>query len=54
MLPRVNSYSRGKVNELKRYVYGNTVRRKNDNPILDTREYHVEFDDGEVSKPAEN
>ena len=46
MLPRGNSYASGKVIGLKRKADGNAVGRKNDNPILDTREYRVEFDDG--------
>ena len=48
MLPRGNRYSRGKVIRRKRDAYGNSVGKSNDNPILDTREYPVEFDDGEV------
>ena len=54
MLPRGNSYARGKVIGRKRDADGNDVGRSNDNPILDTREYSVEFDDGEVSKLTEH
>ena len=43
MFPRGNSYA-----------YGNAVGRSNDNPIIDTREYSVEFDDGEVSELTAN
>ena len=48
MLTRGKSYARGNVIGRKRDAYGNAVGRSNDNPILDTREYSVEFDDGEV------
>ena len=44
VFPRGNIYTIGKVIGWKRYEYGNTVVRTNDNPILDTREYHVDFD----------
>ena len=54
MLPRGNKYSIGKVIGLKRDVDGNSIGRENDTPILDTREYFVEFDDGEVSERMEN
>ena len=46
MLPIGNSYDIGKATRRKRDADGNTVGRKNDNPILDTR---IEFDDGEIS-----
>ena len=54
MLPRGSRYARGKVIGRKRNAYGNAVVRTNGNPILDTREYCVGFDDGEVSELAEN
>ena len=54
ILPRGNSYARGKVVGRKRDAYGNGVGRTYENPILDTREYQVDFDDGEVSKLTEN
>ena len=54
MLPRGNSYARGKFIGWKRDVDGNSVGRTNDNPILDTREYCVEFDYGEVGKLKAN
>ena len=50
MLPRGNTYARGKVIGQKIYASGNAVGSMNDNPILDTCKYHVEFDDGEVSE----
>jgi len=33
---------------------GNTIGRANDNPILDSREYNVQFDDGGVSELTAN
>ena len=54
MFPIGKSYSRGKVIRQKRDAYWNAVGRENDNPILDTREYYVEFDNGEVRKLTEN
>ena len=54
MLTRGNIYVRGKVMGLKRDTYGNAIGSMNDNPIIDTREYHVDFDDGEVRKLTAN
>ena len=54
IFPVVNSYARWKVIGRKRYADGNNVGRKNDNPILETRKYPVEFDDGEVIKMRAN
>ena len=54
ILPRRNSYARGKVIRRKRDTDGNAVGRENDNPIIDTREYCVEFNDGEVSELTSN
>ena len=54
MLPRGSSYARGKVIGRKRDADGNVVGRSNENPILDTREYRVQFDDGEVSELTAN
>ena len=54
IFPRGNSYARGKFIGWKRDADGNAVGRSNDNPILDTREYNYEFDDGEVSKLTAN
>ena len=49
MFPRGNSYARGKAIGRKRDAESNVIGRTNENPILDTSEYHVDFDDGEVS-----
>ncbi len=46
--------SRGRVTKLKRDNDGNPIRRANNNPILDTREYIVEFDDSDVTKLTAN
>ena len=54
MLPRGNSYARGKVIGPKRDADGNDVGKTNYNPILDTRAYHVEVYDGYVRKLTEN
>ena len=50
MLPRRNSHSIVKVIRSKRDSDGNAVGTSNDKHILDTREYHVKFDDGQVIK----
>ena len=54
MLPRGNTYARRKVIRQKRYSNENSVRRMKNKPILNTWEYRIEFDDGEVSKVIEN
>ena len=54
MLPRGNTYARGKVIGRKRDGSGNAVGIINDNPILETRKYCVEFNEGEVSKLTAN
>ena len=54
MFPRRNSYARGKFIGQKRDAVWNAVGSSNDNLILDTREYSVKFDDGEVSKLTAN
>ena len=54
MLPRGDTYSRGRVTGRKIDVDGNVVGRRKDNPILDTRKYCVEFDDGEVIELTSN
>ena len=53
-LQRGNSYARGEFIVWKRDSDGNAVGKTNDNPILDTREYRIEFDDEEVRKMTEN
>ena len=54
ILPRGNTYARGKSIGQKRNADWNSVRIRNNNPILDNRKYDVEFDDGEVRKLTEN
>ena len=49
-----NTYARGKVIRRKIDADRNYVGRSNNNPILDTREYCVEIDDGDVSKLTAN
>ena len=49
MLPRGGTPARGRVTERKRDHKGNVIGRSNANPILDTREYEVKFEDGDVS-----
>ena len=50
MFPIGNTYARGKFIGLRIDASGNSVVRRNDNPILDTQEYCFEFDDGKVRK----
>jgi hypothetical protein len=47
MLPKGGVMVKGHVTARKRDWDGNPVRRANDNPILDTRSYIVDFDDGD-------
>ena len=54
MLPRGNNFARGRVIFRKRGADGNPTGRANANPILDTREYQVDFGDVEVSELTEN
>ena len=54
MLSRGNNYYRRKVIGQKRDADGNAIGRRNKNPIIDMREYHVEFDDGEVRQLTAN
>ena len=54
MLPRGDSMTRGRVIHRKRDADGNLVGRSNDNPILDTQEYEVEFANGEVTELTGN
>ena len=53
-LPRGDDMSLGTVTKRKRDRDGNPVGRHNDNPILDSRVYEVEFPDGEVLEYAAN
>jgi hypothetical protein len=54
MLPRGDSFVRGKVVSRKRNADGNPIGVSSSNPILDTREYEVEFPDGTSSAYAAN
>ena len=54
MLPRGDTLARGPVTERKRYHKGNVIGRSNANPILDTREYEVKFEDGDVTELTAN
>jgi hypothetical protein len=46
LLENMGTVSKGKVTGRKRDAEGNPIGRRNANPILDTREYEVEFPDG--------
>ena len=46
--------TRGKVIYRKRDAEGNLIGRANNNPILDTRQYQVQFADGEVTELTAN
>ena len=50
MLPCGGTLARGRVKERKRDHEGNVIGWSNANPILDTREYKVKFEDGDVTK----
>ena len=54
MLPRGGTLARGQVTERKRDHEGNVIGRSNANPILDTREYEVKFEDGDVTELTTN
>ena len=54
VFPRGDNMDRGEVVSWKQDVYGNSIVRENANPILDSRWYEVEFDDGEVTDLTEN
>lgn len=53
-LPRGDRMAVGRVAKRKRDDDDNPVGRANANPILDTREYVVEFEDGEVTELTAN
>jgi hypothetical protein len=53
-LPKGGSMARGRVIRRKRDVDGNSTGRANANPILDTRIYDVEFDEGDVTELTAN
>ena len=54
ILPRGGTLARGRVTERKRDHEGSVIGRSNANPILDTREYEMKFEDGNVTKLTEN
>ena len=54
MLPRGGTLVRGRVTERKHDHEGNTIGRANNNLLLDSREYNVQFDDGGVSELTAN
>jgi hypothetical protein len=54
MLLKGGTMSRGQVTKCKRDDNSNPIGRANDNPILDTREYIVEFDDRDVTELTAN
>ena len=53
-LPRGDEYVMGTVTRRKRDRDGNLIGKGDKNPILDTRLYEVEFDDGEVLEYSAN
>ncbi len=53
-LPQQGELRVGRVKKRARSETGDVMGTKNDNPILDTRVYEVEFPDGEVSELAAN
>ena len=54
MFPCGGTLSRGRVIECKRDFDGNLVGQANENPIVDSRHYLVDFEDGEVTELTEN
>ena len=54
MLPRGGTLARVRVTERKHDHEGNVIGRSNANPILDTREYEVNFEDRYVTKLTVN
>ena len=54
MLTRGGSLARGRVVKRKRDQEGNPTGRAHENPILDTRQYEVEFDDGSIDEYTTN
>ena len=54
MLPRSNSLARGTVIGQKRNARGDPIGNTNTNPIMDSRVYRVEFDDGDVCELTAN
>jgi hypothetical protein len=54
MLPHGNSLARGTVIGQKRDARGDPIGNANTNPIMDSRVYRVEFDDGNVCELTAN
>jgi hypothetical protein len=54
MLPKGGVLVKGPVTSRKRDRDGNPVGRANDNPILDTRSYIIDFDDGDQTELTAN
>jgi hypothetical protein len=54
LFPRGNQMARGRVVSRKQDVSGQPIGRAHSNPILDTRQYNVQFDDGEELELAAN
>ena len=54
MLSCGGTLARVRVTELKRDHEGNIIGRSNANPIIDTREYEVKFEDGDVTEMTAN
>ena len=49
MISHGNTVSQESIRRRKRDVEVNTIDRANSNPIIDTRTYEVEFEDGSMS-----
>ena len=54
MISNGDTVAQGSVRRRKRDVEVNTIGRANINPILDTRTYEVEFEDGSMSTYSVN
>ena len=54
LLPRWDKMARGQVICQKHDANGNPIGRSNQNPILDTHLYEVEFPGGEMTELAAN
>jgi hypothetical protein len=54
MLPRGNSLAHGTVIRRKRDACGDPIGNANANPIMDSRIYRVEFDDGDICELTPN
>ena len=54
LFPRNGTLAKGKVTARKRDSEGNPIGRAHQNPILDTRQYLVEFEDGDVTELTAN